>query len=177
MSPKNNHEKPPKNNCQEAQWQSYGNNNIRRDDIYTLAWEAKFGGHLFDLLVIYKDPNASDFGAIHTQGRDSVIVLHSAFHDLSDGQNRELCPASGPSTVHPSNPQSHGQNQDLETAADLRHIEKSKHVSESNTVVEIEYEPIQHPPSRQSDTLLTSEINVPNIDTIPPNELGHSTGG
>ena len=25
------------------------------------AWEAEFGGHLFDIAIIYTDPNAIDF--------------------------------------------------------------------------------------------------------------------
>ena len=55
-------ETPPEDNYQEAQWQIGDNIVIRKkDDLYTIAWEAEFGGHLFDIPIIYTDPNAIDF--------------------------------------------------------------------------------------------------------------------
>ena len=107
---KNNPEKPPEDNYQEAQWQIDDNIVVsKEDDLYTIAWEAEFGGHLFDIPIIYTDPNAIDFDESHTQGPDTVIVPRSYFHDSSDGQNRETCPTSDPTVLHPSNPKSHGQ--------------------------------------------------------------------
>ena len=52
------------------------------------------------------------------QGTDTVIVPRLHFHDSSDGQNRETCLTSDIILVHPSNPKSHGQSQDVETATD-----------------------------------------------------------
>ena len=94
---KYNPEKPPEDNYQESQWQVDDNIVVPQDDLYTIAWEAEFGGHLFDIPIIYTDPNAIDFDESHTQGPDTVIVPRSYFHDSSDGQNRETCPISDPS--------------------------------------------------------------------------------
>ena len=61
-------EKPPKDNYQETQWQIDDNVVIPQDDLYTIAREAKFGGHLIHTPVIYTDPNAIDFDESYTQG-------------------------------------------------------------------------------------------------------------
>ena len=85
---KYNPEKTPQDNYQETQWQIDDNSVIPRDDLYTIAWKAEFGGHLFDIPIIYTDPNAIDFDENYTQGPDTVIVPRSYFHDSSDGQNQ-----------------------------------------------------------------------------------------
>ena len=100
---KYNPEKPPEHNYQEAQLQIDDNILIPQDDLYTLAWEAEFGRHLFDIPIIYTDPNAVDFHGSHTPGPSTVFVPRYLFHDLSDGQNRENCPTSDTSLVYPSN--------------------------------------------------------------------------
>ena len=87
-----NPEKPPEDNYQEAQWQIDDNIVVPQDDLYTIAWEAEFGGHLFDIPIIYTDPNAIDFDEIYTQGPDTVFVPRSYFQDSSNGQNRETPP-------------------------------------------------------------------------------------
>ena len=57
---KYNPEKPPED-YQEAQLQIDDNIVTPQDDLYTLAWEAVFEGHLFVIPIIYNDPNANDF--------------------------------------------------------------------------------------------------------------------
>ena len=99
------------------------------------------------------------------------------FHNSSDGQNRETCPTSDPSVLHPSKTRSHGQNQDFETATDLCHTEIFKQTSELSTDIESAFEPMQQPTSRQSDNPSTIEINDPNTKTIPQNESNLSRGG
>ena len=94
---KYNPEKPPEDNYQEVQWQIDDNIVVPKDDLYTIAWEAEFGGHLFDIPIIYTDPNAIDFDESYTQGPDTVIVPRSYSYDSSDGQNRESRPLSDPS--------------------------------------------------------------------------------
>ena len=89
---KYNPEEPPEDNYQETQWQVDDNIVVPQNDLYTIAWEAEFGGHLFDIPIIYTDPNANDFDDSHTQGPDTVIVPRSYFHDSSNGQNRQTCP-------------------------------------------------------------------------------------
>ena len=89
---KYNPEKPPKDNYQEGQWQIDDNIVIPQDDLCTIAWEAEFGGHVFDIAIMYTDPNAIDFDKSHTEGPDTVIVPRSYFHDSSNGQNRETYP-------------------------------------------------------------------------------------
>ena len=116
----------------------------------------EFGGHLFDIPIIYTDPNASDFDESHTQGPHTVTVPRPFCYDSCDGQNRETCSNSDPSVVHRSDLKSHGQNQDLDTATELRQNDSSKQVSESKTDYETKYESIQHPSSRQSDPTSTS---------------------
>ena len=62
---KYNPAKPPEDNHQETQWQVDDNIVIPQHDLYTIAWEAEFGGHLFDILIIYTDPIAIDFDDSH----------------------------------------------------------------------------------------------------------------
>ena len=116
---KYNSEKLPEDNYQETQWQIDDNIVVPQDDLYTIAWEAEFGGHLLDIPIIYTDPNAIDFDESHTQGPDTVIVPRSYFHDSSDGQNRENCPSSDPTVFYPTKPKPNGQSQDIETTTDL----------------------------------------------------------
>ena len=63
----------------------------------------------------------------------TVIFAPSYFHDSSDGKSRETFPAFDPSTVHSSNPEKHAQNQDFETATDLRKRDISEQTSLSQT--------------------------------------------
>ena len=149
----------PEDNYQEAQWRIHDNIVIPQDDLYTLAWEAEFGGHLLDIFIIYTDPNAIDFDESYTQGPDTVIVLRSYFHDSNDGQNRETCPISDPYVVHYSNLKSHGQGQDFETATAVQNNDNSTQASESNTDIKTAYKPTQQPPSRQIDNHSTLKIN------------------
>ena len=158
---KYNPEKPPEDNYQEARWQIDNNIVVPQDDLYTIAWEADFGGHLFDIPIINTDPNAIDFDDSHTQGPDTVIVPRSYFHDSSNGQNRETCPISDPPVPQNLTPKSNSQNQDIETTIDLTHNDNSKRTSEPSTDTETACEPMPHPPSRQSDTPPTLEINDP----------------
>ena len=76
---KYNTEKPPGDNYQEAQWQIDDNFVVPQDDLYTVTWEADFGLHLFDIPIIYTDPNAIDFDDSRTQGPDTVINPRSFF--------------------------------------------------------------------------------------------------
>ena len=174
---KYNPEKPPKENYQEAGWQIDDNIVVRQDDLYTIAWEAEFGGHLFDIPIIYTDPNAIDFDESYTQGPDTVIVPRSYFHDSNNGQNRETCPISYPPVPHNLTPKSNGQSQDIETTTDLTHNDNSKQTSGSSTETEITYEPMPQPPLRQSDTPAAPEINDPTAENSPQNEPSHSRGG
>ena len=135
--------KPPEDNYQEAQWQIDGNIVIPQDVLFTIVWEVEFGGHLFDIPIIYTDPNAIDFDESCTQGPDTVIVPRSCFHDSSDGQNQETCPFSHPSVLRPSNLQSNGQSQDTETTTDLTYNDSSKQISEPSADTENAYKPMQ----------------------------------
>ena len=103
--------------------------------------------------MIYTDLNAIDFDESYTQVPDTVIVPRSYFHDSSVGQNRETCPTSDPSIVHPSNPKSNGQSQDIETTTELAPIDSSDQTSEPSTDTKSAYEPMPQPPPRQSDNL------------------------
>ena len=114
-----NPEKPPEDNHQETQWQVDDNIVVPQDDVYTIAWEAEFGGQLFDIPITYTDPNAVDFDDCHTQGPVTVIVPRSYFHDSSNGQNRETCPNSDPFVPQTPKPKLNGQSQDIETTTDL----------------------------------------------------------
>ena len=170
-------EKAPDDNYQEAQWQIDDNIVIPQDYLYTIAWEAEFVGHLFDLPIIYTDPNAFDFDESYTQGPDTVIVPRSNFYDSSDGQNRETCPTSNPPALQPSSPKSNGQSQEIETTTDLTHNDSFKQTSKPSTDNEIEYEPMPQPPLRHSDNPSTPGIKNPTTENIPQSEPSHSRGG
>ena len=174
---KYNPEKPPDNNYQETQWQTDDNIVVPQDDLYTIAWEAEFGGHLFDIPIIYTDPNAIDFDESHTQGPDTVIVPRSYFHDSSDGQNRETCPTSDPSVPKTSLPKSNDQNQDIETTTELTQNDNAKHKYESSTDAEITCKPVTQPPLTESDTSSTLDSNNPTAENIPKKESNNSRGG
>ena len=174
---KYNPEKPPEDNYQKTKWQIDDNIVIPQDDLYTIAWEAEFGGHLFDIPITYTDPNAIDFDESYTQGTDTVIVPRSYFHDSSHGQNRETCPISDPSVPLSSKPKSNGQSQGTETTTDIAQNDNSEQFFEPNTDSEPTCEPTTHPPLRQSDTPATLEINDPTAKSIPPDESSHPRGG
>ena len=173
---KYNAEKPPEDNYQETQWQVDDNIVVPQDDLYTIAWEVEFGGHLFDIPIIYTDPNAIDFDDSHTQGPDTVIVPRSYFHDSSNGQNREICPISDPFVSKSSKPESNGQSQGTDTTTDLIHIDNSKRTSEPSTDTETTCEPMTQPPLEQSDTPSTFEINDTTTEDIPQTEPSCSKG-
>ena len=128
-----NPEKPPEDNCQEARWQIENNIVVPQDDLYTLAWEAEIGGHLFDIPIIYTDPNAIEFDESYTQGPDTVFVPRSYLHDSNDGQNRETRPISDPSVLQLSKSKSNGQTQDIETTTDLPQNDSLQQTSEPST--------------------------------------------
>ena len=174
---KYNLEKPPKDNYQETQWQIDDNIVVPQDDLYTIVWEAEFGGHLFDIPIIYTDPNAIDFDDSHIQGPDTVIVPRSYFLDSNNRQNRETCTISDSPVPQKLRPESNGQNQDIETTIDLTHNDNSKRTSEPNTHTETKCEPMTQPPSGQSDTPPTIEINDPTTEDIPQPEPSPSRGG
>ena len=172
-----NPEKSPVDNYQEAQWQIDDNIVVPQDDLYTISWEAEVGGHLFDIPIIYTDPNAIDFDESYTQGPDTAIVPRYYFHDSSDSQDREDRPSFDPTVLHPSNPKSHGQSQDIETTTVSTHNDNSKQTSETSLDTETVGEPMPQPPSRHSDTPSTIEINNPTTGNIPQSEPSHSRGG
>ena len=174
---KYNPEKPPEDNHQETQWQVDDNIVVPQDDLYTIAWEAEFGGHLFDIAITYTDPNAIDFDDSHTQGPDTVIVPRSFFHDSNNGQNRETCPIFNPPVPHNLTPKSNGQSQEIETFIDLTHNDNSRRTSEPSTDTETTCEPMTQPPLTHSDTPSIFEINDPTTEDIPQTELSHSRGG
>ena len=171
---KYNPETPPEDNYQEAQWQIDDNIVVPQDDLFTIAWEVEFGGHIFDIPIIYTDPNAIDFDERYTQGPDTVIVPRSLFNDSSDSQNRETCPISDPSVPQTSKPKSTVQSQDIETTTDLTLIDNSKQTSEPSTDTETAREPMPQSPSRYNDTPSTLEINDPSTENIPQTEPSHS---
>ena len=175
-SKKHNPAKPPEDNYQEAQWQFGDNIVIPQIDLYTIAWEAEFGGHLSDISLIYTDPNAIDFDGRHTQEPDAVIVFRFYFHVSSDGQNRETRPISDPSVPQISKSKSIGQNRDMETTTDLAQNDKSEQIFKPSTDTENAYELIL-PPSRQSDDPSTLEINDPTTEKTSQNVPCHSRGG
>ena len=174
---KYNPEEPPEDNYQEARWQIDDNIVVPQDDLYTIAWEAEIGGHLFDIPIIYTDPNAIDFDDSHTQGPVTVIVPRPYSHDSGDGQNRETCPISDPSIPQSSKPKSNGQSQNIETTTDLTHIDNSKQTSEPSTDTETACEPMPQSPSRDNDTPSTLGINDPTTENIPQKEPSYSRGG
>ena len=136
----------------------------------------EFGGHLFDIPIIYTDPNASDSDESYKQGPDTVIVPSFYFHDWNDGRNRESCPTSDPSKLRPSNLQSNGESQVIETTTDLAHNDSSEQTSQPSTDTETPYESMPQPPSRQSDNPSTLEINDPTTENTPQIEPSHSRG-
>ena len=173
---KYNPEKPPEDNYQEAQWQIDDNIVVPQDDLYTIAWEAEFGGHLFDIPIIYTDPNAIDFDDSHTQGPDTVIVPRSYFHDSNNGQNRQTCPISDSPLPQNLTPKSNGQSQDIETTIDQTQNDNYKQLFESSTDTETTCEPTTPPPLGQSDTPSTFEINDLTTEYLPQNEPSLSRG-
>ena len=174
---KYNPEKPPEDNYQETRWQVDDNIVVSQDDLYTIAWEAEFRRHLFDIPIIYTHPNAIDFDDSYTQGPDTVIVPHSYFHNSSDAQNRETCPTFDQPAVHPPDPKLNGQSQDIETTADLTQNDSSKKLSEPNAHTETACEPIPQSPSRYNDTPSTIQINDPTTENIPQTKPNHPRGG
>ena len=174
---KYNPEKPPEDNYQEARWQINDNNVVPQDDLYTIAWEAEFGGHLFDIPIIYTDPYAIDFHDSHTLGPDKIFVPLSYFHDSHDGQNRETCPTFDPPTPQNLTPKSNGQSQDIETTIDLTHNDNSKRIPEPSTDTATARQPMTQPPLGQSDTPSTFEINDPTTEDIPETEPSLFRGG
>ena len=48
--------RPSEDNYQEAQWKVDDNIVFLQDDLYTLAWQAEFGGHLFDIPIFFSIP-------------------------------------------------------------------------------------------------------------------------
>ena len=174
---KYNPEKPPEDNHQETQWQIDDNIVVPQDDLYTIAWEAGFGGHLFDIPIIYTDGNASDFDDSHTQGPDTVIVPRSYFHDSSNGQSREACPIFDPSVPQTPNPKLNGQSKDIETTTDLTRNDNAKHIYESIIDAEITCKPVTQPPSAQSDTSSTVYSISPTAENILKKESNCFRGG
>ena len=164
---KYNHEKPPEDNYQATRWQIDDNIVVPEDDLYTIAWEAEIGGHLFDIPIINTDPNAIDFDDSHTQGTDTVIFPRSYFHDSSKCQSRETCPIFDTPVPQNLTPKSNGQIQDIETTIDLTHNDNSKRTSEPSTNTETACEPMTQPPFGQSYTPSTFQINDPTTEDIP----------
>ena len=168
---KYNPEKPPDDNYQETQWQTDDNIVVPQDDLYTIAWEAEFGGHLFDIPIINTDPNAIDFDESLTQGPDTVIVPRSYFHESNDGQNWETCPISDPSVPQTLMPKSNGQSQDIETTTDLTQNDNAKHIYESSTDAEITCKPVTQLPLMESDTSSTLDSYNPTAENNPKRNL------
>ena len=171
---KSNPEKLPEDNHQETQWQVDDNIVVPQDDLYTIAWETEFGGHLFDIPIIYTDTNANDFDDSHTQGPDTVIVPRSYFHDSSNGQNRETCPISSPSVPRTPNPKLNGQSKDIETTTDLTQNDNAKHIYESITDAEIACKPVTQPPSthqRRVTLLQRLTATILQLKTLPKRNL------
>ena len=174
---KYNPEKPPEDNYQETQWQVDDNIVVPQDDLYTIALEVEFGGHLFDIPVIYTDPHAIDFDDSHTQGPDTVIVPRSYFPDSSNGQNRETCPIFDPPVPQNLTPKSNGQSKDIETTTDRTQNDNAKHIYESIADAEITCKPVTQPPSTHSDTSSTLDSNNLTAEKIPKKESTYSRGG
>ena len=59
----------------------------------------------------------------------------------------------------------------------MHYNDNSTQASESNTDIETAHEPMQQPPSLQSNNPSTLEINNPTTEIIPQNEPSHSRGG
>ena len=174
---KYNPEKPPKDNHQETQWRIDDNIVVPQDELYTIAWEAEFGGHLFDIPIIYTDPNAIDFDESHTQGPDTVIVPRSYFQESSDSQNRERCPISDPTASQTPQPKLNDRSKDIETTTDLTQNDNAKHIYESITDAGITCKPVTQPPLKQSDTSSTLDSNNTTAENTPKKESNHSRAG
>ena len=77
----------------------------------------------------------------------------------------------------------HGQDPDLQTDTDLNYNDFSKQISESNTDIETAYEPLQQPPSEESDIPSTLDIILPSsyyhhtTRNIPQIKRSRSRGG
>ena len=69
------------------------------------------------------------------------------------------------------------KGQDIETTTDLAYNDSSKQTSEPNTDTETACEPTSQPPSRQSVTPSTIEINNLTTKNVPRNEPSLSRGG
>ena len=121
------------------------------------------------IFLVYTNANANDFKGSHTQGPEIVIVPRSCFQECSDGENRQTCPASDPSAVHPPNPKYHNQNHDFETALlDRRYIDSSKQTSDTwvkhvpwncTRTFAIDIAEAEWPPSTIGNNGLTSKKN------------------
>ena len=107
--------------------------------------------------------------------RDQILFLSHAHS--GHGENLETCTAPEPPVVHPSNPKSHHQSQDVETATDLRYRDSSKQTDESNADIETALEPVQNQQSRQKYRPSTIDINNPTSKEILLDELGPSRAG
>ena len=142
-----------------------------------LHGKRNFGGHLFDIPIIYTDPNAIDFDESHTHGPDTVIVPRSYLHDRSDSQNWETCPTTDPTLPQILLPKSNGQSQDIETSTDLTQNDNAKHISESSTDAEITCKPVTQPPLMEIDTSSTLDFNNPTAEDIHKKESNSSRGG
>ena len=85
----------------------------------------------------------------------------------------ETRPISDRSVPQSSKPKSNGQSQDIETTTDLTHNDNSKQTSEPSTDSETASESMPQPPSGQSDTASTLEINDPTTETNPQTESSY----
>ena len=74
---KNNPGAPPEANYQEIQWQIDDNIGNQQDDLCSFAWEAGFGGHLFEIPIICTVPSAINSDESYTQGPDTFNVPRS----------------------------------------------------------------------------------------------------
>ena len=161
---------PLKRTIRKQHWHVDANNIIPGDKLYTLALEAGFGGHLFDVAVMYTNRNASDFDESHTQGPVAVIVRRSYFHDSSDGQNLETCLFPDPLDVQLLN-----RMVNVKTYRPTSYWQfRTKSVS--GTDIGTAFNPMQQPTSGQSDPLLTTETDNPPIEKDPQNKPNPSRG-
>ena len=172
---KYNAEKPPEDNYEETKWQIDDKIVIPKDKHYTIAWEAEFGGHLFDIPIIYTDPNAIDFDESYTQGTDTVIVACSFFKIQAMVKTGKLAPFLTHLYNYLQNLNG-GQSQGTETNIDLAQNDNSEQIFEPSTDTETTCEPTTQPPLRQSDTPATLEIDDPTAKSIPLDEPSHLRG-
>ena len=106
----------------------------------------------------------------HAQGPDTYCPASPIFMTQTLVKTKTF-PASEPSVVHPSNPTSYGQIRDVETATDLHCNDSSKQTFDSRTDIETAYEPMQHPPLRQSDPPSAIEYNDPTTELFRKTNL------